>query len=302
MDGRERGFIVVHRRVRSSALYRSLTAEQRSVFYTLLLLANWKDGQMRVGEVAETVARGELAHSLATIAKEAKVSIKVVRTTISKLAVDDRAAGGRGPFLVERWIGSGPRVGTYPGTVTGTVPGTETGTGLRVLRVVNYDEYQSIIDGAGTDEGTETGTAEGTRGARQGHGRGTNRTKGTIVTKETSLPLAPATPPPGDPRFQPFVKAAFDTFADVKGTAEFDFDGHDGKRLKDFLSRQPKVTLDEFTARWRKALSMPRYPGCAKVAHLLERWNELAGAPVSPTQVTVPAANASDFQKGRYAL
>jgi hypothetical protein len=283
MDGRERGFIVVHRRVRSSALYQSLTAEQRSVFYALLLLANWKDGQMRVGEVAETVARGELAHSLATIAKEAKVSIKVVRTTIAKLAVDDRAAGGRGPFLVERWIGSGPRVGTYPGTVTGTVPGTETGTGLRVLRVVNYDEYQSVTDDEGTAVGTVTGSVKGTRGARDGHDRGTNRTR---VTKEPTDLFAPATPSPPSPLKALEAELAADFLA-ARGDKYLHGGAKDTEALKRLMSAG---SADDVRRRWRLALRAEGFHRCDSFAQLAmpAHWNHFAGGSSAPQTKAAP--------------
>lgn len=167
MDGREGGFIVVQRRVRSSRLYRSLTGEQRSVFYTLLILANWKPDAILVGATWHEVKRGELAHKLETIAAEAAVSVKVVRTTLVKLFADDRPAGGRGPFLTERYVGA------------------ETGRPKRILTVVNYDEYQDV----GQDEGTVPGTIVGTTGARDGHDRGT-----TGAPREPVKPVQPEEP------------------------------------------------------------------------------------------------------------
>jgi hypothetical protein len=167
MEDREGGFIVVHRRLRSSRLYRSLTGEQRSVFHSVLLLANWKPDAILVAGKWHEVKRGELAHSLETIAGEAAVSVKVVRSALTKMFADDRAVGGRGPFLTERYVG------------------TEEGTPRRVLTVVNYDEYQSL--------GHDTGTALGTSGARPGHDTGTTGAPREPV--EPDQPLKPAAGP-----------------------------------------------------------------------------------------------------------
>jgi hypothetical protein len=105
------------------------------------------------------------------------------------------------------------------------------------------------------------------------------------------LATTPAAPPPGgekqrtrkpkpaesDPRFQPFVRLAFDVFAEKRDGAALDFDGHDGKSLREFLGRQPKVAAEEFGRRWGRALDLgAKWPGCASIAHLVERWNELA--------------------------
>lgn len=196
-DGREGGFIVVWRRVQSSPLFLSLTAPQRSVLLSVLLLANWKDRQTMVAGRWETIRRGELLQSLEAISRHAKVSVKVVRTTVAKLFADDRPAGGRGPFLTERWIGLGREVGSESGIAEGTVPGTATGTPLRVLTIVNYDEYQSIIDGEGTGAGTSSECVKGTPGAQQGHARGTSRTKGTKEPDPSLFAPSPSdsTPP-----------------------------------------------------------------------------------------------------------
>lgn len=169
MEDREGGFIVVHRRLRSSRLYRSLTGEQRSVFHTVLLLANWKPDAILVAGKWHEVKRGELAHSLETIAGEAAVSVKVVRSALTKMFADDRPVGGRGPFLTERYVG------------------TETGTPRRVLTVVNYDEYQGI--------GHDTGTGSGTTGARPGHDTGTTGAPREPV--EPDQPAKPAAAPAG---------------------------------------------------------------------------------------------------------
>lgn len=153
MGDREQGFIVIHRKVHSSWLYQSLSAEQRSVFMSLLLLANWREGAVWHAGAWHPVRRGELAHSLATIAEHAAVSVKVVRTALEKMFADDSAAGGNGPFLKTRWTG------------------TAAGTGLRVLTICKYEEYQTV----GHEAGTVSGIAPEQNGHAVGHDTGTPR-------------------------------------------------------------------------------------------------------------------------------
>ena len=125
---REGGFIVVQRQIQSSALWLSLRAEQRAVFIQMLLMANWAPSRARwKGEWYE-VKRGELSHTMATIAKEARVSVAVVRSTIDAMMADDRSVGGNGPFLAQR----------YPVEHTGP------STGPRVLTIVNYNKHQDV--------------------------------------------------------------------------------------------------------------------------------------------------------------
>jgi hypothetical protein len=117
----------------------------------VLILANWKDGAVLYAGRWHPVRRGELAHSLETIAEEAAVSAKVVRSAVKKFLIDDTQTGGNGPFISVRWTG------------------TKEGTGLRILTVRNYERWQDPR----TYEGTAQGTPEGEARARLGHGSGT---------------------------------------------------------------------------------------------------------------------------------
>jgi hypothetical protein len=197
MDLRERGFVTLQRQVQSSPVWLSLTGEQRSVFISLLLLANWVPGRFMYGTEWVEVDRGELAHSLETIAKHAAVSIKVVRTAIAKLLA---------------------------GHVLGTRAGTPSGKGPRVLRVLNYNAHQSV----GDDEGTPKGTATGTAGARHGHSTGT---PGAPIEPEEPrepgeplLPLAPS-PPVSPPSAVVVVLPCVGTGPKAYGVTDAQLDG-----------------------------------------------------------------------------
>ena len=160
---REGGFIYLHRQTWSSPDLADFKGQHLAVFFTVLHLANWKPGFFWVGTERVEVGRGELAHSIKTIAREARVSLKVARATLDKLL-------GRKILEAKK--------------------GTQEGTGIRVLRVCNYEKYQTSTPTDGTQEGTPR--------ARVGHGEGTpraqieegeERKKGK--KKETTAPEAP---------------------------------------------------------------------------------------------------------------
>ncbi len=133
---REAGFIVIHRRILSSPVYRSLSAEQRSVLLILLLKANWKDVPIMFGGDWQIIRRGELFHSLASIAEIAGVGVRVVRTTIERLSADDSAIGGNGPFLTTRRLCA--KSDKAADKAADKAP--------RVITICKYDEYQRLPD------------------------------------------------------------------------------------------------------------------------------------------------------------
>ena len=69
------GKLILPRALFRSALWRRLTPEQRSVVMAMWVLANYTDSGFAYGPERVDVERGELAHSLDTIAQEAGVSI-----------------------------------------------------------------------------------------------------------------------------------------------------------------------------------------------------------------------------------
>jgi hypothetical protein len=138
------GYIKLFRSIESSEDFAGLRADQAWVAVRILQLANFKPAFHSFRGQPIRVGRGELAHTLDTIAKRAHTTIKVVRTTIARLQ--------RTGFL---------------GTRTGTVAGTP----YRILIVKNYERFQ----GEDSDTGTAPGTAAGSDRARTGHESGTDR-------------------------------------------------------------------------------------------------------------------------------
>ena len=130
---REGGFVVLHRRIESWALYVSLDAAQRHVVTTIILAANWKAGEFWYGPTRIQVERGQLALAEETIARRAGTSRKVVRGVLSKLEAEG--------FISRKKV--------HP---SGQCP--------TVITITKYDEYQRIDD--------EEGPPEGQRRARGG--------------------------------------------------------------------------------------------------------------------------------------
>lgn len=145
------GYVMIPRALFRSAMWHALTAEQRSVVVALWALANFRAGGFQYGSERIDVGRGELAHSLAGIAEQAAVSIKVVRTTLRRLQAGSPSDG------------IGPLAGTRRGTTSGRGP--------RIVSLLQYEPSRPGADAPGTVKGKASGTA----GARPGHNRGTER-------------------------------------------------------------------------------------------------------------------------------
>lgn len=206
---------MIQRQIQSSDIWLSISAEQRSVFMSMLLLANWTPGRFMYGAEWVEVGRGELAHSLDTIAKHAKVSIKVVRSTLTKLIA---------------------------GHVMGTRPGTTRGTGPRVLTFFNYNKHQDVDDAAGTGMGMEPGSER----AQGGHDSGT-----TGAPIEPSKPDQPTTPSPrefGDAARRAILEASpLDALFPATATVLANLKGQ-GIRIKHAQAPEDRAALEQAIA------------------------------------------------------
>lgn len=139
---RERGFIVIHRRIKSWPLWRSMTANQRSVWTEMLLAANWAPSEVWVGGKRVAVPRGAFIDTQETLAEEAKVSRKVVRQAFDHLLAE--------------------------GAITRAAVGRQSGRDVMLTTIVNYDKYQSFTEREGrgmatpwAEDGASRGPAEG---------------------------------------------------------------------------------------------------------------------------------------------
>lgn len=166
------GWITLHRKLLRSPVWRSLTEGQRCAFVTMLLLANYVPSKARWRDQWYAVGRGELSHSLETIAGEARVTAKVVRTTIAALLADGT--------MLER----------YP------ISGTGPGTGPRVLTFANYSQYQDTP----RHEGTAQGAGRARVGQREKQGNKGTKKPTTGALRALKVVPDPWTPNPGLPK------------------------------------------------------------------------------------------------------
>lgn len=292
-ERRERGFIVLLRQVRSSALWRGLSAAQKGVTVTILLLANWRPRRARWGASWYEVQRGELSHTLESIAEEAGCTVKVVRTTLAALMADDSDLGGNGPFLAEK----------YP------IKGTGPGTGPRILTILKYDEYQSIDD--------SDGTVSGTAGAQVGHGGGTAGAEREPVQpdqphqpeRETAPAVEPA-PTPAAPTSslspqQIFIICA-KSFKELRGVS-YTVPDERARAADQAAAGELARTGDaeEVKARWEAALCNKGWPRIDSIADLAKFWVRFAPPPSAAAarrqqQVAEEAAAAAALERERW--
>jgi hypothetical protein len=162
VDDREPGFILYHRRLYSSPVWRSLTKGQRWVLLSVLVLANFRRKPLGYfgGELV-WVERGELAHEVEKIAAHAEESYATARKAIEKML----AFG----LLEVRWnYGANNRV--------------------RILRVVNYERYQGVAQQANNesdnDHATEIGAAQETGGIPSDEPRNKSSSNGGVFGAE----------------------------------------------------------------------------------------------------------------------
>ncbi len=81
-----------------------------------------------------------------------------------------------------------------------------------------------------------------------------------------------------NPRHRPLQDRLEAVFREVRGSAYGFQGGKDAKAIANVL-RWSDGDLDEVERRWRRGLELGgKWPGCATIAHLADKWNELAPA------------------------
>jgi hypothetical protein len=161
---REGGFIVLHRRLLSSAVW-GLPATQRQVWVELLFAANWRDTEAYVSGKSVTVPRGSALITGRTLAARAGVS--------------------RG--VVERAMRAFHALGMV--TFTDLGPGARGGTTVRLVNVLNYRKYQDVPeDEAGQPQDQPRDQPRDNPGADQNKGTKKQENKKETTPPEAALP------------------------------------------------------------------------------------------------------------------
>jgi hypothetical protein len=251
----------------------SFTAQQLAVHFTIRSLANYKAlPWVHHGQICGLVERGELTHSVRSIADAAKVSKDVAQGVIEA----EKAAG-----LLE-WIEPTTRPTTKP-----TTEPTKAPTRARKLRIVNYLR-NSDAELTDTTSGT---TSQSTIGpvSQATESRSTDRPDSQ---KDSFLPSlsAPARPArrriksgggEPDPRHRLLQQRLEATFFELRGQA-YGFNGRDAKALTELL-RLSGGDIDEVERRWRIGLAETGFRECNTIHELAQlKWNAYTAPPPSP--------------------
>lgn len=141
-------FITLQRRVLDSWLW-DMPAEQGKVALTLLMMANWKEGQTFSSGKLVTVKRGQVMTSIQAISTQSRVSFKTVRTSLKNL----EAAGYLASTATNRF---------------------------RLITILNYAKHQSRQGSLGhpSDESAASqGQPAGKQRASHGQATGNDRTR-----------------------------------------------------------------------------------------------------------------------------
>lgn len=119
-DDREAGFIVLHRRMLSWPLWQRLGAEHRLVWLYLLFSANWKNSEVWTRKGRLVVQRGQAFVAQRTLAKEAGVSYRNVRTALELLTQEGAIQVAQVPTYASRTAS--------------------------LVTIVNYEKYQNVAE------------------------------------------------------------------------------------------------------------------------------------------------------------
>jgi hypothetical protein len=108
-----------------------------------------------------------------------------------------------------------------------------------------------------------------------------------------AAPAPAETPPPkakrpkaeeaADPRHAVFIASAHRLFGAKFPGGHLTVNGKDGTHLRDFLTCQPAVTLEQFEHVYLTAVALGgKWPGCTRVADVVDRWSDLFALATGP--------------------
>jgi hypothetical protein len=126
----ERGVFAVDRGVFVHDCFADEPFTEREAWVWLISEAAWKPRGRRIGNITVSLERGQLAASVRFIAEKWKWSKSAVDRFLERLKKRD---------MIE----------------------TASGTGINIITICKYDEYQRVSLPDGTDAGTQSGTAAG---------------------------------------------------------------------------------------------------------------------------------------------
>ena len=197
----KRGTVNISRDIWNDAAFKDQPFTEREAFIWMVMEASWKPRERRVGSITVQLERGQLATSVRFMADAWKWQKSTVDRFLKRLKNRDMI-------------------------------GTESGTGVNIITICKYNEYQSDPSGSGTGKKSKAG--------QQRDSSGTNENKGVIrgeYTEEEDTDVSSLSPdgdesptdavdevesPPPESRPKPFDEiakavAAYNRAADESG-------------------------------------------------------------------------------------
>lgn len=157
------GTVNISRRIWHDTAFKAEPFTEREAFMWIIMEASYKDRKKRVGNIAVNLSRGQLATSVR--------------------------------FMCEAWGWSKSRVDRFLKRLENRdMIGTDSGTGVNVITVCKYDDYQSKPNASGT-EGSKKRDSSGTAAGQQRDKPNKGLIPDAIQEKEdtsVSFPVSPA--------------------------------------------------------------------------------------------------------------
>jgi hypothetical protein len=133
------GTVNISRDIWHDAAFKDQPFTEREAFVWLIMEASWKDREKRVGNVAVSLKRGQLVASVRFMAEAWKWQKSTVDRFLKRLEKRDMI-------------------------------GTSSGTGMNVVTICKYDEYQNGPNRSGTPKNADAGHQRDTSGTNEKKG------------------------------------------------------------------------------------------------------------------------------------
>lgn len=149
----ESGYIRLHRAIWDHPVFRKEAFTEQQAFEWLISFAAWKPRQQRLGDHLIKLERGQVVGALRFLAENWRWSKSKVERFLERLKTEQ---------MIE----------------------THTETGITIITVCNYDEYQGGEDDAGTAAGSGAGNVRDTAGTAPGQRRDNRKELNTLKERE----------------------------------------------------------------------------------------------------------------------
>ncbi len=157
------GYVLIAKKIRKSALWKSLKVTHRIVMLEILLQAQWQDGEVAFNGETLFLKRGQFATSYQNLVDDIgdkTVKVKVVRNAIKKLVSAGFVAKDEAKARAKKGL---------------------------LLTVIKYDYYQDFTNYTGKAKGKEKGITGAKRGQSEGNERAITKEDNTVKDNKEEI-------------------------------------------------------------------------------------------------------------------